>query len=113
MLDFLHFPTLAFRAILIMIQALAAAKEQGKPLLLIFTVTICCDKRGENGSTGYGQIPGSMKRIKRRIRMVALYIDERITNYLSRMDIPSSSYDDKVKTTIGKQKCGISDYQFQ
>lgn len=85
-------------------QALAAAKLEGKPLLIDFTGHGCvnCRKMEENVWVD----PQVLKRLKEDFVMVALYIDERLE--LPESEWYTSSYDGKVKKTLGKQN---SDFQ--
>ena len=85
-------------------EALAAAKAQGKPLLIDFTGHGCvnCRKMEENVWSD----PQVLARLKNDFVMVALYIDERLE--LAENKWYTSSYDGKIKKTMGKQN---SDFQ--
>mgnify|MGYP005748020025 CR=1 FL=1 len=85
-------------------EALAAAKKEGKPLLIDFTGHGCvnCRKMEENVWSD----PQVLTRLKNDFVMVALYIDERLE--LPENEWYTSSYDGKVKKTLGKQN---SDFQ--
>lgn len=85
-------------------QALAAAKKQGKPLLIDFTGHGCvnCRKMEENVWAD----PAVLSRLQNDFVMVALYIDERLE--LPESEWYTSEYDGKAKKTIGKQN---SDFQ--
>jgi thiol:disulfide interchange protein DsbD len=89
-------------------QALAVAKREGKPLLIDFTGHGCvnCRKMEENVWVD----PQVMKRLKEDFVMVALYIDERLE--LPESEWYTSSYDDKVKKTLGKQNADFQITRF-
>jgi thiol:disulfide interchange protein len=89
-------------------QALAAAKREGKPLLIDFTGHGCvnCRKMEENVWVD----PQVLKRLKEDFVMVALYIDERLE--LSESEWYTSSYDGKVKKTLGKQNADFQITRF-
>jgi thiol:disulfide interchange protein len=89
-------------------QALAAAKREGKPLLIDFTGHGCvnCRKMEENVWVD-SQV---LKRLKEDFVMVALYIDERLE--LPESDWYTSSYDGKVKKTLGKQNADFQITRF-
>ena len=89
-------------------EALAAAKEQGKPLLIDFTGHGCvnCRKMEENVWSD----PQVLARLKNDFVMVALYIDERLE--LPESEWYTSSYDGKVKKTLGKQNADFQITRF-
>jgi thiol:disulfide interchange protein DsbD len=89
-------------------QALAAAKREGKPLLIDFTGHGCvnCRKMEENVWVD----PQILKRLKEDFVMVALYIDERLD--LPESEWYTSSYDNKVKKTLGKQNADFQITRF-
>jgi thiol:disulfide interchange protein DsbD len=89
-------------------QALAAAKREGKPLLIDFTGHGCvnCRKMEENVWVD----PQVLKRLKEDYVMVALYIDERLE--LPKSKWYTSSYDGKVKKTLGKQNADFQITRF-
>lgn len=89
-------------------QALAAAKREGKPLLIDFTGHGCvnCRKMEENVWVD----PQVMKRLKEDFVMVALYIDERLE--LPESKWYTSSYDGKEKKTLGKQNADFQISRF-
>ena len=89
-------------------QALAAAQREGKPLLIDFTGHGCvnCRKMEENVWVD----PQVIKRLKEDFVMVALYIDERLE--LPESKWYTSSYDDKVKKTLGKQNADFQITRF-
>ncbi|MBC6365668.1 cytochrome c biogenesis protein CcdA [Algoriphagus sp. AK58] len=89
-------------------QALAAAKREGKPLLIDFTGHGCvnCRKMEENVWVD----PQVLMRLKEDFVMVALYIDERLE--LPESEWYTSSYDGKVKKTLGKQNADFQITRF-
>ena len=89
-------------------QALAAAKREGKPLLIDFTGHGCvnCRKMEEN----VWEDPQVLKRLKEDFVMVALYIDERLE--LPESKWYTSSYDGKEKKTLGKQNADFQITRF-
>ena len=89
-------------------EALTAAKAQGKPLLIDFTGHGCvnCRKMEENVWSD----PQVLARLKNDFVMVALYIDERLE--LPEGDWYTSSYDGKVKKTLGKQNADFQITRF-
>ncbi len=89
-------------------QALEAAKREGKPLLIDFTGHGCvnCRKMEENVWVD----PQVLKRLKEDFVMVALYIDERLD--LPESEWYTSSYDGKVKKTLGKQNADFQITRF-
>lgn len=89
-------------------QALAAAKLEVKPLLIDFTGHGCvnCRKMEENVWVD----PQVLKRLKEDFVMVALYIDERLE--LPESEWYTSSYDGKVKKTLGKQNADFQITRF-
>lgn len=90
-------------------QALRAAKEANKPLLIDFTGHGCvnCRKMEENVWVD----PDVLRRLKEDFVMVALYIDERLE--LPESEWYTSSYDGKVKKTLGKQNADFQITRFQ
>lgn len=89
-------------------QALAAAKKANKPLLIDFTGHGCvnCRKMEENVWSD----PQVLARLKNDFVMVALYIDERLE--LPESEWYTSSYDGKVKKTLGKQNADFQITRF-
>jgi thiol:disulfide interchange protein DsbD len=89
-------------------QGLATAKREGKPLLIDFTGHGCvnCRKMEENVWVD----PQVLKRLKEDFVMVALYIDERLE--LPESEWYTSSYDSKVKKTLGKQNADFQITRF-
>lgn len=90
-------------------QALAAAKRQNKPLLIDFTGHGCvnCRKMEEN----VWMDPQVIKRLKEDFVMVALYIDERLL--LPESSWYTSTYDGKIKKTLGKQNADFQITKFK
>jgi len=89
-------------------EALAAAKAQGKPLLIDFTGHGCvnCRKMEENVWSD----PQVLARLKNDFVMVALYIDERLE--LPENEWYTSTFDGKVKKTMGKQNADFQITRF-
>lgn len=89
-------------------EALAAAKSQKKPLLIDFTGHGCvnCRKMEENVWSD----PQVLTRLKNDFVMVALYIDERLE--LPESEWYTSTFDDKVKKTLGKQNADFQITRF-
>ncbi len=89
-------------------EALAAAKAQNKPLLIDFTGHGCvnCRKMEENVWSD----PQVLTRLKNDFVMVALYIDERLE--LPESEWYTSTYDGKVKKTLGKQNADFQITRF-
>lgn len=89
-------------------QALEAAKREGKPLLIDFTGHGCvnCRKMEENVWVD----PQVLKRLKEDFVMVALYIDERLE--LPESEWYTSTYDGKLKKTLGKQNADFQITRF-
>jgi thiol:disulfide interchange protein DsbD len=89
-------------------EALAAAKAQEKPLLIDFTGHGCvnCRKMEENVWSD----PQVLARLKNDYVMVALYIDERLE--LPESKWYTSSFDGKIKKTLGKQNADFQITRF-
>lgn len=89
-------------------EALAAAQKEGKPLLIDFTGHGCvnCRKMEENVWSD----PQVLARLNNDFVMVALYIDERLE--LPESEWYTSSYDGKVKKTLGKQNADFQITRF-
>lgn len=105
--DFLHFPH-GIQGYFDYDQALAAAKRQNKPLFIDFTGHGCVNCREMEARVWSD--PGVLKRLKEDFVVVALYIDERYE--LPESQWYTSSYDGKVKKTIGKQNADFQITQF-
>lgn len=105
--DFLHFPH-GIQGYFDYKQALAAAKKQGKPLFIDFTGHGCVNCREMEARVWSD--PQVLQRLKNDFVMVALYIDER--HPLPESDWYTSTYDGKVKSTIGKQNADFQITRF-
>ncbi|SHN20591.1 thiol:disulfide interchange protein DsbD [Cyclobacterium lianum] len=105
--DFLHFPH-GIQGYFDYDQALAAARRQGKPLFIDFTGHGCVNCREMEARVWSD--PRVLKRLKEDFVMVALYIDERYE--LPESEWYTSSYDNKVKRTIGKQNADFQITRF-
>jgi len=105
--DFLHFPH-GIQGYFDYQEALAAAKKEGKPLFIDFTGHGCVNCREMEARVWSD--PQVLKRLKDDFVMVALYIDERME--LPKEDWYVSTYDNKEKTTIGKQNADFQITRF-
>lgn len=106
--DFLHFPH-GIQGYFDYQQALAAAKRQDKPLFIDFTGHGCVNCREMEARVWSD--PRVLKLLKEDFVVVALYIDERYE--LPESDWYTSSYDGKVKKTIGKQNADFQITKFE
>lgn len=89
-------------------QALACAKEQGKPIFIDFTGHGCVNCR-EMEQRVWSD-PQVLKRLSQDFVLVALYVDDRTK--LPENDWYKSSYDGKTKKTIGQQNADFQITQF-
>ncbi|WP_162419302.1 protein-disulfide reductase DsbD family protein [Cyclobacterium roseum] len=105
--DFLHFPH-GIQGYFDYQQALEAARRQDKPLFIDFTGHGCVNCREMEARVWSD--PRVLKRLKEDFVMVALYIDERYT--LPESEWYISTYDNKEKTTIGKQNADFQITRF-
>lgn len=105
--DFLHFPH-GIQGYFDYKQALAAAKKQDKPLFIDFTGHGCVNCREMEARVWSD--PQVLQRLKNDFVMVALYIDER--HPLPESEWYTSTYDGKVKSTIGKQNADFQITRF-
>ncbi len=96
--DFLHLPH-GLKGYFDFDQALACAKAQNKPLFIDFTGHGCVNCREMEARVWSD--PAVLKRLQENFVMVALYVDDKTT--LPESDWYTSTYDDKVKKTIGAQ----------
>lgn len=96
--DFLHFPH-NLHGYFDYDQALACAREQNKPLFIDFTGHGCVNCREMEARVWAD--PKVLKRLKEEFVLVALYVDDRTE--LPESAWYTSTYDNKVKKTIGKQ----------
>lgn len=96
--DLLHFPH-GIEGYFDYDQAIACAKAQGKPLFIDFTGHGCVNCREMEARVWSD--PGVLKLLKNEFVVVALYVDEKTE--LPESEWYTSSYDGKVKKSIGKQ----------
>ncbi|MEP1033971.1 thioredoxin family protein [Ekhidna sp.] len=89
-------------------QALACAKEQGKPVFIDFTGHGCVNCR-EMEQRVWSD-PEVLKRLSKDFVLVALYVDDRTK--LPESDWYQSTYDGKTKKTIGQQNADFQITQF-
>jgi len=90
-------------------QAIACAREQNKPLFIDFTGHGCVNCREMEARVWSD--PAVLQRLKNDFVMVALYVDDKTE--LPKEDWYTSSYDGKVKKTIGKQNADFQITRFQ
>ncbi len=84
-------------------QALACARKENKPLFIDFTGHGCTNCREMEANVWSD--PGVLERLRKDFVVVALYVDDKTT--LPESDWYTSSYDNKVKKTIGKQNADL------
>jgi thiol:disulfide interchange protein DsbD len=84
-------------------QALACARQQGKPLFIDFTGHGCTNCREMEARVWSD--PQVLKRLKEDFVVVALYVDDKTE--LPENEWYASTYDSKVKKTIGKQNADL------
>jgi thiol:disulfide interchange protein DsbD len=84
-------------------QALACARMQNKPLFIDFTGHGCTNCREMEANVWSD--PEVLQRLRNDFVMVALYVDDKTT--LPESEWYTSSYDNKVKKTIGKQNADL------
>jgi thiol:disulfide interchange protein DsbD len=84
-------------------QALACARQQGKPIFIDFTGHGCTNCR-EMEAVVWSD-PEVLKRLREDFVVVALYVDDKTE--LPESDWYTSPYDQKVKKTIGKQNADL------
>ncbi|WP_370088554.1 thioredoxin family protein [Ekhidna sp.] len=89
-------------------QALACAKEQGKPIFIDFTGHGCVNCR-EMEQRVWSD-PAVLKRLSESFVLVALYVDDR--TMLPEREWYASSYDGKAKKTIGQQNADFQITRF-
>ncbi len=106
--DFLHLP-LGIQGYFDYDQAINCAKEQGKPLFIDFTGHGCVNCR-EMEQRVWSD-PKVLSRLTQNFVMVALYVDDKTK--LPKKDWYTSSYDQKIKKTIGKQNADFQITRFQ
>ena len=100
--EFLHLPH-GLKGYFDYDQALACARQQGKPIFIDFTGHGCTNCR-EMESVVWSD-PEVLKRLRNDFVVVALYVDDKTE--LPESDWYTSSYDQKVKKTIGKQNADL------
>jgi thiol:disulfide interchange protein len=84
-------------------QAIACAREQNKPLFIDFTGHGCTNCREMEANVWAH--PEVLKRLKEDFVVVALYVDDKTE--LPESEWYTSTYDKKVKKTIGKQNADL------
>lgn len=84
-------------------QALACARKQNKPLFIDFTGHGCTNCREMEANVWAH--PEVLERLKNEFIVVALYVDDKTV--LPESEWYTSSYDNKVKKTIGKQNADL------
>ncbi|SNS48401.1 thiol:disulfide interchange protein DsbD [Ekhidna lutea] len=89
-------------------QAVACAKEQGKPIFIDFTGHGCVNCR-EMEQRVWSD-PAVLKRLSENFVLVALYVDDRTK--LPESEWYQSSYDGKTKKTIGQQNADFQINRF-
>jgi thiol:disulfide interchange protein len=100
--DFLHLPH-GLRGYFDYDQALACARQQNKPLFIDFTGHGCTNCREMEANVWSD--PQVLQRLKENYVVVALYVDDKTE--LPEASWYTSSYDNKVKKTIGKQNSDL------
>ncbi len=105
--DFLHLPH-GLEGYFDYDQALACAKSQGKPLFIDFTGHGCVNCR-EMEQRVWSD-PSVLRRLKENFVVAALYVDDK--QKLPESEWYTSSYDNKVKKTIGKQNADFQITRF-
>ncbi len=100
--DFLHLPH-GLNGYFDYKQALACARQQHKPLFIDFTGHGCTNCREMEARVWSD--PQVLKRLKEDYVVVALYVDDKTE--LPENQWYTSSYDNKVKKTIGKQNADL------
>ncbi len=90
-------------------QAIACAREQNKPLFIDFTGHGCVNCREMEARVWSD--PKVLRRLKNDFVMVALYVDDKTK--LPESQWYTSSYDGKVKKTIGKQNADFQIIRYQ
>ena len=100
--DFLHLPH-GLEGYFDYEQALACAREQGKPLFIDFTGHGCTNCREMEANVWSD--PAVLERLRNDFVVVALYVDDKTE--LPESEWYISEYDKKVKKTIGKQNADL------
>ncbi|MCV9388517.1 protein-disulfide reductase DsbD family protein [Reichenbachiella ulvae] len=105
--DILHFPH-GIEGYFDYDQALACAKQQNKPVFIDFTGHGCVNCREMEAKVWSD--PQVLKRLKEDFVMLALYVDDK--EDLPESEWVTSSYDGKVKKTIGKKNADFQITRF-
>jgi thiol:disulfide interchange protein len=100
--EFLHLPH-ALNGYFDYEQALACARQQNKPLFIDFTGHGCTNCREMEANVWAD--PQVLERLKNDFVVVALYVDDKTE--LPESEWYTSTYDNKVKKTIGKQNADL------
>ena len=100
--EFLHLPH-GLKGYFDYDQAIACAREQNKPLFIDFTGHGCTNCREMEANVWSN--PEVLKRLKEDFVVVALYVDDKTE--LPESEWYTSSYDKKVKKSIGKQNADL------
>jgi thiol:disulfide interchange protein len=100
--DFLHLPH-GLSGYFDYDQAIACARQQNKPLFIDFTGHGCTNCREMEANVWSD--PKVLQRLREDYIVVALYVDDKTT--LPESEWYTSSYDNKVKKTIGKQNADL------
>ena len=100
--DFLHLPH-GLEGYFDYEQALSCARKQNKPLFIDFTGHGCTNCREMEANVWAD--PEVLERLKNEFVVVALYVDDKTE--LPASEWYTSTYDDKVKKTIGKQNADL------
>jgi thiol:disulfide interchange protein DsbD len=106
--DFLHFPH-GIQGYFDYDQALACAKQQNKPIFIDFTGHGCVNCREMEARVWSDQ--SVLDRLNNDFVMLAMYVDDKTT--LPESEWFTSTYDDKVKKTIGRQNANYQITRFQ
>lgn len=100
--DFLHLPH-GLNGYFDYEQAIACARQQGKPLFIDFTGHGCTNCREMEANVWSD--PQVLQRLKENFVVVALYVDDK--TQLAESEWYTSTYDNKIKKTIGKQNADL------
>ncbi|MBX2913840.1 MAG: thioredoxin family protein [Cyclobacteriaceae bacterium] len=100
--DFLHLPH-GLSGYFDYDQAIACARQQNKPLFIDFTGHGCTNCREMEANVWSD--PQVLQRLREDYVVVALYVDDKTT--LPESEWYTSTYDNKVKKTIGKQNADL------
>lgn len=100
--DFLHLPH-GLNGYFDYDQAIACARQQGKPLFIDFTGHGCTNCREMEANVWSD--PHVLQRLRENYIVVALYVDDK--TQLPESEWYTSSYDNKTKKTIGKQNADL------